>query len=366
MESKAWAARRRKRPLGVTGAVCGLALLAAAAGCVGVAPPLPTPTVFTTVTPAPDVDKTAPPSPAPVPTWPLTGLSGEIKKRPALAVKIENSPDARPQTGLEGADVVWEEIVEGGISRYVAVFHSTLPKEIGPIRSIRPMDGGIAGPTRGIMVFSGGKAPFVEMAREANLQVLSEDAGSGGFYRVMTRPAPHNVYADPRDFLKQADKSHKKTPPGEFDFARNPGAATAATAGRDADLVKLTMSGGAHPRWEWDAEDSVWLRSEGENPAVSAAGEQLSAVNVVAMEVEQRTAQGRDPAGNSIPESIVVGKGKGFVATGGKIIEVKWSKKAKTKPVVLKTADGSEVKLAPGNTWVELIPTAYGDWEATS
>ena len=71
------------------------------------------------------------------PAWPLTGVPADaVADRPALAVKIENSVDARPQTGLTAADMVWEQVVEGGITRFVAVYHSDLPPEIGPVRSI--------------------------------------------------------------------------------------------------------------------------------------------------------------------------------------------------------------------------------------
>src|SRR5438309_9656590 len=109
--------------------------------------------------------------PCPLPTWPLSGVaSGPVTARPAVAVKIENSIDARPQTGLNSADMVWEEVVEGGITRYVAVFQSTLPPTIGPVRSIRPMDPAIAGPLHGLMVFAGGIPDFVNAAGAAGLQ----------------------------------------------------------------------------------------------------------------------------------------------------------------------------------------------------
>ncbi|MDR1798341.1 MAG: DUF3048 domain-containing protein, partial [Bifidobacteriaceae bacterium] len=109
------------------------------------------------------VDKKAPPSVA-TGTWPLTGLPGEVVERPAVAYKIENSPEARPQTGLDQADVVWETIVEGGIPRYIAVFHSKIPDVVGPVRSIRPMDGPIVCPTKGLLAFSGGKTHFINVA----------------------------------------------------------------------------------------------------------------------------------------------------------------------------------------------------------
>jgi hypothetical protein len=340
------------------------AIALAFAGCAGGGTPegLPTPTITETVTPMPTAVKMAPPSPSAV-TWPLTGLPGEVVERPALNVKIENSPEARPQMGIEDADIVWEEIVEGGISRYIVVWNSVIPAEIGPIRSIRPMDGNIAGPTHGLMVCSGGKGPFLKSARDAGLQLLSMDGGNAGFYRVNTRPAPHNVYADPADLLAQADEEHTAPPAPQFTYAPNPATASAATTGAVAPSIRLDMSGGAHPTWTWDEAEGVWQRSERDTPAEAASGARLTAVNVVAMEVEVRTAQGRDPAGNTIPESIVIGEGAGFVATGGKFLEITWAKDATTSVPTLTDASGQPVTLAPGNTWVELVPSS-GSWTA--
>jgi hypothetical protein len=291
-------------------------------------------------------------------------MPGEVAERPALAVKIENSPESRPQTGLEDADIVWEEIVEGGIPRYIAVWHSVLPSEIGPIRSIRPMDGNIAGPLHGLMVCSGGKAPFLASARDAKLQLVTMDGGDAGFYRVRTRPAPHNVYADPADFIKQADKKHSAPPVPQFVYAAGAAGSTAATSGNAATNIALTMSAGAHPNWTWNADDEVWERSEGDNPAEAASGKRLTAANVVAMKVEVRTAPGRDPAGNSIPESIVIGEGTGFVASAGKILHVKWSKESATSVPAIVDDAGNPVTLSPGQTWIELVPTS-GSWETT-
>jgi hypothetical protein len=291
----------------------------------------------------------------------LTGAAGEVEVRPALAVKIENSPEARPQAGLEEADLVWEEIVEGGISRYIAVWNSSIPEEIGPIRSIRPMDGNIVGPLHGLMVCSGGKSHFLATARDAELQLVTMDGGDPGFYRVKTRPAPHNVYADPADFLTQADGEHSAQPESQFEFAATAGAATAATSGKDAPVVALAMSAAAHPTWTWDEPAGTWLRSEGDVAAESVAGVRLSAANVVAMTVDIRTAQGRDPAGNSIPESIVIGEGDGFVASAGKIVDIRWSKESATAIPVITDDAGGPVTLAPGTTWVELVPSS-GSW----
>src|SRR4051812_13399888 len=188
------------------------------------------------------------------PTWPLTGIPAEaVADRPALAVKIENSVDARPQTGLNVADVVWEQVVEGGITRFVAVYHSNLPPEIGPVRSIRPMDPAIAAPLHGLLAFSGGVQTYVDAARSSGLQVLTQDSGIDGFHRWTTRRAPHNVYAAPETLVAQADSAHSAAPAAQFDHPADGEQPTAVAAGQPTDTLALTLSGVSHPRWTWSA-----------------------------------------------------------------------------------------------------------------
>jgi hypothetical protein len=304
---------------------------------------------------------TTPPPPPPPVYWPLTGVeSGQVPEHAALAVKIENSVSARPQTGLDAADVVWEEVVEGGITRYVAVYHSNLPPEIGPVRSIRPMDPAIVGPLGGLLAFSGGQGPFVDAVAQAGLQVVSNDGGSPGFYRVSTRSAPHNVYAKPADLLAQADPAHQSAPDPQFRFATPAEQPTAPAAGTPAALLNLKLSGVSYPTWTWSQELGAWLRSEGSTPAVGADGNQLRAANVVVVRVQVVNTGFKDPAGNPVPETQMVGSGEALVATGGSTVAVTWSKDSITAPLTLKTLDGRPVLLAPGNTWVELVPTGSG------
>jgi hypothetical protein len=308
-----------------------------------------------------EADKDAPPE---VPSvWPLTGLPGEVVERPALAVKVENPKVARPQTGLEQADVVWEQMVEGGESRFIAVYNSQLPESVGPVRSIRPMDGPILGPTHGLLACSGGQSRFIDKAKDAGLEVLTEDSGhSGGFYRSTDRSMPHNLYLHPAGLVAEADDSHKALPAAEFTFADSAGSATAAKDGRAAASVAVTISGIAKPNWTWDESAKAYLRSEGETPSQSAAGVRLAAQNVIAVAVPIEMAGGADAAGNPIPESMIVGSGSGLVATGGKAMDVEWSKSSSGEPLILKLADGSEVTLAPGITWIELVPANEGRW----
>jgi hypothetical protein len=309
-------------------------------------------------TTTPDATTPAPPPPV---LWPLTGVdsAGADVARPALAVKVENSVDARPQTGLNAADTVWEEVVEGGISRYVAVYHSTLPSAVGPVRSVRPMDPAIAGPLRGLLAFSGGQKPFIAATREAGLQVV--DPGTGpGFTRIAERVPPHNTYVDPAVLLAQADPGHAAAPPAQFVVAGAGEQPTAAVAGTPAAVLDVRLSRIATPRWTWSQPDAVWLRAEGSTPAVEADGAPLRATNVVVLRVDVVDTRFVDSAGNPVPETVVVGSGEALVATGGRTVPVRWSKASVTDPVVLTGADGQPVRLAPGSTWVELVPNATG------
>jgi hypothetical protein len=304
---------------------------------------------------------TTPPPPPPV-YWPLTGLeSGEMPVRPALAVKIENSVPARPQTGLGSADMVWEEVVEGGITRFVAVYHSTLPTRIGPVRSVRPMDPAIAAPLRGLLAFSGGQRPFVDAVTEAGLQVVSHDAGSPGFFRLDSRKAPHNVYAQPATFLAQADAAHQAGPVAQFRFAVAGEQPVAIASGTPATSLVLKLSGVSRPRWTWSAADGAWLRAEGSTPSTEADGSPLKATNVVVLRVAVDNSTGfTDPAGNPVPETQLIGSGEALVATGGHTVSATWTKASVAAPVVLAGGAGWPVTLAPGTTWVELVPTATG------
>jgi hypothetical protein len=319
------------------------------------------PTETTTVTGGvPTADKTAPPSPAAPTVWPLTGVkTDKVADRPALAVKIENSTDARPQYGLEQADTVWEEVVEGGITRFLAVFQSKTPSRIEPIRSVRPMDAAVVAPLEGLFAFSGGQTPFVNAAKKVS-QVITMDGGSPGFHRDPNRPAPHNVFADTKDLFAQADDSKTAAPPPEqFRFARTLARSTAATHGKAATRAVIHMSGGYVPGWTYDASKKVYLRDERGVPSKSAEGVRLTGANVVVLRVKVVNTSYKDPAGNPVPDTVLEGTGSATVLSGGKAVTGKWTKKS-TDAVLRVTADGEDILLAPGETWVELVPTGSG------
>lgn len=343
--------RARSGALVAAGALVALA----ACGTPVTTPPTPTVTARAEVV----ADKQAVPAPEVPPTWPLTGMPGVPDPRPAIGVKIENTTVARPQAGLDQADVVWETIVEFEVSRFVAVFHSQAPEEVGPIRSVRPMDPLIMAPLGGLLAFSGGQPGILDLVAESGVQQISHDAGAPGLYRVRTRSAPHNVYGTLSTWWSVAEGG-RTAPAEQFGFARSADRAAAVTAGTPAGTLAFRLSGQSSPVWSWDAGSGTWLRSEGSTPATAASGARLSAVNVVAVTANHPATGFGAQGGAAVPTYELVGSGDAVVATGGRTVAARWQKDAQDQPMRLYLPDGSEATLAPGNTWVELVPAGTG------
>jgi hypothetical protein len=222
------------------------------------------------------------------------------------------------------------------------------------------MDPAIAAPLHGLLAFSGGVPTYVDAARGAGLQVLSQDAGTDGFHRWTTRRAPHNVYTAPETLVAQANDAHRAAPTAQFAYPAAGHQSTAVAAGQPTGALVLTMSGIGHPHWSWSAEAGRWLRAEGSAAAVEADGRPIGATNVVVLRVDVVSTDARDPAGNPVPETILTGSGEALVASGGYTVEATWSKPGIGDPVTLTGTDGDPVTLAPGNTWVELVPNRTG------
>lgn len=319
-------------------------------------------TSTTTVTPDATASKSAVPEPEVQTTWPLTGVASDnLKDRPAVAVKIENTNAARPQYGIDKADVVWETIVEFDVSRFVAVFHSKYPEEVGPVRSVRPMDVRIVSPLKGVFIYSGGQKGILNLVRkDDNIQAFDETSGQSAMWRTTARFAPHNLNGDVSKFAKLGSGDNTSSPSEQFAFASSVEESSAVVDGRDVTSLELSLSTAAHPQWTWDKKEKAWLRSEGAAPAYVASGARISATNVVVIKAKHFdsgfNAQNKAP----VPDYDLTGTGTAVVASGGKFIKATWNKKDNASPMVLLDEQGESVTLAPGNTWVELMPKATG------
>lgn len=284
-------------------------------------------------------------------TAPLLGkfVDSDSISGPSFAAKIDNHTNARPQFGLQQADIVFEELVEGGITRYVGVWFSDIPNRVGPVRSIRPMDPDIVSPFGGLVTYSGGKARFVRMMQDTPVKNLIHGHGNAStIYRIPNRFAPHNVVADAKELAKQ--NGDLASPVQQYGYSANFSDATAQVAGKKHDKIRIIFSNARFPLWEYHADEARYYRFQEGRKDYDASENQLTATNVV-------TAQVKIEYIGNVPRTILTGEGKAWIATGGKHIEGKWIKKSKTDPMRFVDNNGMTVRLAPGNTWIELIPT---------
>jgi hypothetical protein len=290
----------------------------------------------------------------------LTGETIEAGSlaRPSLSAKIDNHPSARPQVGIDEADIVFEELVEGGLTRYLAVWHSVLPAEIGPVRSVRPMDPEIVSPFGGVFAYSGGQVRFIQAMQEAPVYnaIHGQPDTEATFYRTSAKVAPHNVLVKAPELI--AEHLDLAAPQKMFDYADSVDQTSAVLTGDPFASVNTRFSGFSSPTWEWDGTLGMFLRYQTNGAADSASsGTQLFANNVVILQV------GIDVI-EDIPTTRLVNQGKGWIATGGSIVEISWSKATAESPIVLTTADGQAVLLSQGNTWIELVPNENSDVDA--
>lgn len=301
----------------------------------------------------------APPEPEPVVVAPLTGLpldDEDVLDRPALVVKIDNhNRDARPQVGLDVADVVFEELVEGGATRFAALFHSTDADPVGPVRSARTTDVDIvANLNRPLFAWSGANTGVSRQIRSAALVDLGWDAVPAEYYRSENRRAPNNVFTHTSALFDLAPDD-AAAPPSLFRFR---GEHDPAPGGTEVDGVSMNFRGsnGLVVEWMWDPASSTWLRTQMGTPHVVESGTQIGAHNVVIQFTGYHSSGFVDTGGAASPEAELVGEGEAWIFTDGKLVRGTWRRPDPGAVTTYLGSDGREVLLTPGRTWVELPP----------
>lgn len=301
---------------------------------------------------------TTPPTttePAEVIRHPLTGVvvaaATDIPGRPALAVKIDNHPRARPQAGLNEADIVFEENVES-LTRFAAVFHTNDADPVGPIRSGRSQDVGILTPIGNpLFAWSGGNGGVRQLIRSSELVDL--DAGfTDGYYRRTGRGgAPHNLYSSTAALWANTPETFT-TPRPIFPFLE-PGVDPAGAPALD---IAVPMDG-VRVRWVYDPESGRYLRFQNNSAHETEQSGQVSAENVVVMGVEYA----RSSADPKSPEAQTTGSGPLFVFSGGVVRQGVWVRESISDPFSFLLAPESDpddpdqvIGLVPGRTWVEV------------
>jgi hypothetical protein len=288
---------------------------------------------------------------------PLTGTPAphdKVPQRPALGVKIGNDPGSRPQTGLPDADIIYEEMAEGGITRYLAIFQCHVPAAIGPTRSVRWDDWHLlASYGHPILAFSGGINQWDEEV--ASLTWLFDANGSEGptvsaYYRTTNREPPWNYYTSGKA-LWAMDKNHTP-PPKQFSYSKVPPAGAVPASGASIE----NFASGSTVQWKWSARLHLWLRYVGGEPDVDVSGSQLTARNVIIETMA--TVPGPYAESDTTPdvESISEGSGKAWVLTDGKVEAGTWKCPAYGDITTYHFPNGKTMTLQPGQTWVEVVP----------
>jgi hypothetical protein len=290
---------------------------------------------------------------------PLTGEpapGGHVPEHAALAVKVENLPQARPQWGLDQADIVFEEPVEGGITRFVAVYDCQGASRIEPVRSGRFDDPEILEPLGKVLfAYAGAIQPVVNEVDSPGslLEDVGIDKAPQAYWRDPDRYAPHNLVSSTSALYSAAKQLGypEKPPHAIFSYGKPvPGGTPAAVVNIHYPIDTTT--------WTWDRSAGVWYRSYSDTgPAMQGDGRQVAASNVVVMLVPNyETPWVEDPTGAHEYVMGLKGSGPAWVFRDGEQYLGRWERPLLEDPTTFVEKDGSRITLTPGNTWVEYVP----------
>lgn len=339
---------RRHGATSSTTLAAALALVLALAGCGGDDEPADEPAPGASQVGGPQSEVSGDPD-----TWPLTGLAvddggSSIKRHPVLVLKMDNTRSSAPQRGLGAADLVVEELVEGGVTRLAAFYYSEVPDDVGPVRSMRASDIGIVSPVDATMVTSGAAGITIGRIRDAGIKFVGE--GSPGFYRESSRSAPYNLFTD----LGDVAGALKQKPGRPVDYLPF-GEAGDLPSGQPAKEVTARFSASGHAT-SWEYRDGAYVNDN----SFAAADDRFEADTVLVLRVRVGDAGYKDPAGFPVPETKLEGTGDALLFHGGRLVRGTWSKPSLQAPLELETQAGP-LTVPAGHTWVELVPAAKGD-----
>jgi hypothetical protein len=293
-----------------------------------------------------------------VPTCPLTGAAapgGVVPERPALGIKIGNYPGDRPSAGLNQADIVFEEPVEGAITRLLAVFQCREASLVGDLRSAREPDVGILSQLSDpLFVHAGGIDPIIALLAQAPLQddnLYSGDRGNA-IITEQSRVAPYATFVNTASLW--AFNPADKTPPAPI-FHYSGALPRGAVAG-SGQSVHIPFSSTSDVTWEWNPSRG-YLRYYSGQPDILLDGTQTTAANVVVMTVPTTNGPWVENSEGGLEVQVQsLGTGPLLVMRDGAAIAGTWSRSTSTQPATLTATGGAPITLQPGNTWVELVP----------
>lgn len=300
------------------------------------------------------------------PTCPLTGLplagDNEPPARPVLAIKVENTPDAQPLAGLQQADIVYEEVVEGGITRFMALYNCHDATRVGPVRSARTTDPKILAPygVNPLFAYAGGSTEVVKVVEQAKLSSMTEELTSAAFERDDAREVPHNLFTSTKALYKAGAKLAPKEAPPASPFTFD---ASVPKPNKNIRSATIVFSGLATAEWRW--EKDRWVRYLDGRPMDLEDGTPIHADNIVIQMVKTTQSDLTDVLGYPSPEVQLAGGGTAWVLRDGRVIRGTWERPDEHGFTALRTHRGDEIALRPGTTYVELAPTGMFNADIT-
>jgi hypothetical protein len=298
------------------------------------------------------VDTLVEPRPEPCP---LTGMElargRDAPSRPVVAVKIGNTEAAYPLSGLHDADVIYEELVEGGLTRFVALYQCHAPTRVGPVRSARTTDPRILFQYGDdpIMAYSGASTAVTEYVDEVGVISLTETSANAAYTRDDSRVAPHNLYVSLRSLYREAARAGETSSPDPvFAFAEELG-----SEGKRARTASVTFSFANTAEWRWSA--GRWVRQFAGAPFALDDGEALAVDNVLIQEVVVKAGIGASP------DVTLTGSGRAWLLRDGRVVVGRWTRRSLEDVTEFRTRQGDDLTLKPGTVFVELVPKESGE-----
>lgn len=265
---------------------------------------------------------------------------------PAFVVKIENTGGGEPQYGLNHADLVIEELVEGGLTRLAAIFYSNLPTKIGHVRSMRTTDIGIAKPLGATIVASGGADDTYDQIKSAGLTALTEDHGAPGFSSDPAKSRPYNRMLN----LEKLNGSAKRNDNISNYFAWGQGPGSADIAKSNVTSAKVDFGSGSVTGWQFAG--GKW----GRTTERAAPGQAFKADTLLVIFCRVTEAGYNDAAGNPVPETVIQGSGRAVIFSGNTATEANWHKPKLSSPITFTSKAGKAITLKPGKVFIEATP----------
>lgn len=289
---------------------------------------------------------------------PLTGLEvpdAAARTKPVTAIMLENSPDARPQSGLKESGVIYEAIAEGGITRFLVLYQQEKPMVVGPVRSLRMHFVDWLAPYNASIAHVGGsRAALNEVRNESKYRDIDEFFNGASYWRANDRYAPHNVYTS-FERLDALNKFRGFTQSEFSSFSRVDGEPHESP---NATKIQVKVSSPTYnSSYSYDAKTNTYARSQGGEPHKDREKGQITPSVVIAMKVNmQREMQ------DGYRENITtIGTGKAYIFQNGTVQEATWQKNSRSASIVFTDSEGKELPLVRGQTWITAVPNNGGN-----